>query len=94
MARIIANGFLTATCGVPLAPRAALLIVNPTTAHDFNAAGSGPLQTLLADAARYLEEDSQELIAALDLLPIVAGGASQTWIAFAVGPPGSAWVFD
>lgn len=91
---IIADGLLTALPSASASTRAALVVVNPTTTQDLATAGVTDLRDPVADAAERLVDGGRAIVAALDLLPVVAGGASQTWIAVAVGPPGSGWVFD
>jgi hypothetical protein len=93
LARIIADGLLTAVGPTRAESRAALIVVNPTTAGDLATAEVTDLQAAVAAAAALIVSGGDEIIAALDLLPVVAGGASQTWIAVAVGPPDSGWVF-
>jgi hypothetical protein len=93
--RISADGLLTAVGDVDAHAdgRAALLVVNPTTCGQLADAGAADLVAVVAREAGRLRSDGAALVDRLDVLTVVAGGDSQTWVAAAVGPPGSRWEY-
>jgi hypothetical protein len=93
--RIIADGLLTAVGEIDAdaAPRAALLVVNPTTCGHLADAGTADLVAVVSREAERLRPEGAALVDRLDVMTVVAGGESQTWIAAAVGPPGSRWEY-
>jgi len=73
--------------------RAALLVVNPTTCGHLADAGTADLVAVVAAEAERLGSHGSTVVDRRDVLTVVAGGESQTWIAAAVGPPGSRWEY-